>query len=63
LTWLEEAEEDSETEDEEVAFDDRARNVGSTVISNTGPDVNGKKEHEPVAVKDENGEEVDIDDI
>ncbi|KAI1720523.1 domain found in IF2B/IF5 domain-containing protein [Ditylenchus destructor] len=46
LKWLEEAEEDTESdEDEDVAFDDRARNVG-TIITD-----------------DENGEEIDIDDI
>lgn len=63
LTWLAEAEEDSETDEDDVAFDDRARAVGQTVISTSNSAENGKKEEPPVAVKDENGEEVDIDDI
>uniref|UniRef100_A0A915D1H9 Eukaryotic translation initiation factor 5 n=1 Tax=Ditylenchus dipsaci TaxID=166011 RepID=A0A915D1H9_9BILA len=63
LKWLEEAEEDSET-DEDVTFDDRTRAIGSTVIANnTASTENGKKGVAKPAVKDENDEEVDIDDI
>lgn len=62
LTWLEEAEEDSES-DEEVAFDDRSRVVG-TVSNGSEPVENGKnKDKTAVAVEGEDGEEVDIDDI
>lgn len=63
LKWLQEAEEDSESdEDEDVAFDDRARNIG-TVITETKTGAALEKKDVPSAVKDENGEEIDIDDI
>ncbi|KAI1719619.1 domain found in IF2B/IF5 domain-containing protein [Ditylenchus destructor] len=64
LKWLEEAEEDTESDEDEdeVAFDDRARNVG-TVITDTKAGMALEKKEIPSAVKDENGEEIDIDDI
>jgi translation initiation factor 5 len=62
LKWLEEAEEDTESEEDDVAvdFDDRSRVIGSVPAEKT----NGTaKPAVPAAVKDENGEEIDIDDI
>lgn len=61
LNWLQTAEEDSEEEDDEdVAFDDRAKTVGTVITENNGV---VQKKDVPLAVKDENGEEIDIDDI
>uniref|UniRef100_A0AC34FHN5 Eukaryotic translation initiation factor 5 n=1 Tax=Panagrolaimus sp. ES5 TaxID=591445 RepID=A0AC34FHN5_9BILA len=69
LKWLEEAEEDSEEEsdddddDVEVAFDERSREIGT--ISTEQPKTNGI--HKPVEAKavkvEEEGDEIDIDDI
>jgi translation initiation factor 5 len=69
LKWLEEAEEDSEEEsdedddDVEVAFDERSREIGT--ISTEQPKTNGI--HKPVEAKavkvEDDGDEIDIDDI
>ncbi|KAH7721561.1 eukaryotic translation initiation factor 5 [Aphelenchoides avenae] len=70
LDWLQEADEESEDSEEDeadVQFDDRARTIGS--VAAEPAKVNGhaapkaKAAVAPAAVKDENGEEIDIDDI
>ncbi|VDM97981.1 unnamed protein product [Thelazia callipaeda] len=64
LDWLKNAEEDESDDDSEdgaIEFDDRARNVGTIGISSlTKP--NGTVQSEKVKI-DDDGEEVDIDDI
>jgi len=60
LTWLKEADEASEEDDEVVNFDDRAGTKKVTLVSN-GKEVEAKKVTD--APKDENEEEVNIDDI
>lgn len=68
LDWLQDADEESEEEDEDaVEFDDRARTIGS--VAAEPAKVNGTatktaaKAAPAVGVKDEDGEEIDIDDI
>lgn len=66
IKWLEEAEEDSEEDEDEgiVAFDDRSRAVGTTVVEEKQPMV--KKTAEPVNKGEPNKEpeeDVDIDNI
>lgn len=63
LKWLEEADEESDDdeEDEGVQFDDRAKQLGTVVEK---PHINGVgKKDEAIKVVEENGEEIDIDDI
>uniref|UniRef100_A0A914D1V4 W2 domain-containing protein n=1 Tax=Acrobeloides nanus TaxID=290746 RepID=A0A914D1V4_9BILA len=61
LSWLEEAEEESETdeEDENVEFNDRARQLG-TVIEKLSKD---ETENFQITTIVDNGEEIDIDNI
>lgn len=63
LKWLEDAEEESESDedDEAVKFDDRARHIGTVVEK---PHTNGvEKKQETTKIIEDNGEEIDIDDI
>jgi len=61
LTWLKEAEEDTAEEDDDVVdFNDRARVIGDVAVVSENKAVADKPE---AVIKDENGEEIDIDDI
>uniref|UniRef100_A0A0K0F265 Eukaryotic translation initiation factor 5 n=1 Tax=Strongyloides venezuelensis TaxID=75913 RepID=A0A0K0F265_STRVS len=64
INWLKEAEEESSEEesDGEIEFDDRARQHGSVPVE---VKTNGhcKGAPEPITVKNDDGEELDIDDI
>lgn len=70
---MEEAEEDSETDqsdDEDdngdplkVDFDDRSRNLGTTITENLSNNKVAEKKQEIIAIQNEDGEEIDIDDI
>lgn len=71
ITWLKEAEEETESEDEDdlaVDFDDRSRVIGETIVEKK-PTASAKTNGTaaPTAassvIKTENGEELDIDDI
>lgn len=73
MKWLEEAEEDSEEseddDDIEVAFDERSREVGTTISANDANKTNGNSvtakpiaEEVPTKVVVDD-EELDIDDI
>jgi len=61
LKWLEDAEEESESEeDEAIEFNDRARQLG-TVVEKSKTNGVAKKDDEKIV--EENGQEIDIDDI
>ncbi|KAI6230187.1 Eukaryotic translation initiation factor 5 [Aphelenchoides fujianensis] len=71
VTWLKEAEEETESEDEDdvaVDFDDRSRVIGTTIVEKKPAAAKANGTAAPAAaassvIKTENGEELDIDDI
>lgn len=64
INWLKEAEEESSEEesDDEVEFDDRARQHGSVPVE-VKTNGHAKVVQESITVKNDDGEELDIDDI
>lgn len=68
MEWLQNAEEETESEEEDddddvaVDFDERSKNIGTTIIEKKVPLANGNNNGTTPVITDD-GQEVDIDDI